>query len=183
MPTSPQTKKKHHAGSILKKELRELIPPTVFFMITFTLLLITEALVEADYGIDTIEFGKAVIGALIVGKVLLIVDIFPFIDRYPARPLIWNTLWKTVIYNVAALIVRYLEALIGLWIDKGSLGAANDALFAEIHWPHFWLIQLWLAVLFLVYCGGAELSRAIGRDKLIALFFGPRPAKVLPGPT
>lgn len=160
--------------AVIKKEVRELIPPTVFFLVAFTLLLVTQALVLEDYGVDLLDLGQAVIGALIAGKILLIVDIFPFVDRYPTRPLIWNTLWKALVYNIAALIVRYLEAVIGLWIDKGSFGAANDALFAGIHWPHFWLVQLWLAVLFLVYCAGCELSRALGRETLIALFFGPR---------
>lgn len=176
MPSeTPATK--HHKGGVgafLKKELLELIPPTLFFLVAFALLLLTQALVLEDYGIDLLNLGQAVIGALVAGKVLLIVNAFPFVDRYPARPLIWNTLWKALIYNLAALFIRYLEALIPRWIDKGSFGAGNDALFAEIHWPHFWLVQLWLAVLFLIYCAGCELSRALGRDKLIALFFGPR---------
>jgi hypothetical protein len=175
--SKPQDSGHHHGvGAFLKKEVRELIPPTIFFMISFALLLLTQALVLKDYGVDLFDIGQAVIGALIVGKVLLIVNAFPFVDRYPARPLIWNTLWKALVYNIAAILVRYLEAVIGLWIDHGSFGAANDALFAGIHWPHFWLVQLWLAVLFLIYCAGGELSRAIGREKLIALFFGPRSA-------
>ena len=172
---SPDAGHRHRGvGAFLKKEVRELIPPTIFFMVSFGLLLCTQALVMRDYGIDLFDLGQAVIGALIVGKILLIVDAFPFVDRYPARPLIWNTLWKAVIYNIAAIFFRWLEALVPLWIHHGSFSAGNDALFAGIHWPHFWLIQLWLAVLFLVYCAGCELSRAVGRDKLIALFFGPR---------
>jgi len=33
---------------------------------------------------------------------------------------------------------------------------------------------MWLAVLFLVYCAMRELVRAIGRDKVIYMFFGGR---------
>ncbi|WP_281171349.1 hypothetical protein [Desulfatirhabdium butyrativorans] len=38
-------------------------------------------------------------------------------------------------------------------------------------WPQFWLIQMWLAVLFLIYCAMRELVRVIGRDKVIHMFF------------
>lgn len=168
----------HRVGIVLKRELRELIPPTLFFLVAFSLLLVTQALVLLDYGIDLLKLSQAVIGALVAGKILLIVNVFPFVDRYPARPLIWNTLWKALVYNLAALIFRYLEALIPLWIEHGSLATGSDALFAAIHWPHFWLVQLWLAVLFLIYCAVCELSRALGRDRLLALFFGRRAGAV-----
>jgi len=165
---------KSRFGAFLKKELHELIPPTIYFLIAFTLLLVTQALVLEGYAPDAVDISKAVIGALIAGKVLLIADAFSFVDRYPDRPALWNTLWKTLIYNLAALLVRYLEAVIPLWIDKGSFGAGNAALFAEIHWPHFWLVQMWLAVLFFVYCAAVETIRRVGRQQFRALFFGSR---------
>lgn len=158
-------------GAVIMKEVREVIPPTVFFFFTFTLLLVTQALVLEGYGVDTLDMGKAAIGALLVGKILLIADKLPFIDRFPDRPLIWNTLWKALIYNIGALLFRYLEAVIPLAIDHG-FGAANEQLFASIHWPHFILVQLWLAVLFVVYCGARELIRSIGPERVRALFLG-----------
>ena len=174
---TPQHAGKHRATSILKKELRELIPPVIYFFIAITLLLVTHALVEEELGgVEVLDFGKAAIGALLVGKILLIVDAFHFIDRYPDRPLIWNTLWKTAIYFVTALIFQYLEGMIPLWIDHGSLSAGNDAFFAAISWPHFWLVQLWLFVLLFVYCAGRELFRKVGREQVWAWFLGSRQA-------
>jgi hypothetical protein len=49
---------------------------------------------------------------------------------------------------------------------------AHRHFMAETVWPHFWLIQIWLLVLFFVYCSLRELVRAIGRDKVIKMFFG-----------
>ncbi len=157
---------------VIGRELRELVAPSIFFFIAFGLLVITQALVLEEYGIQSAELGKAAIGALVAGKIFLIADRFPFINRFPGRPLIYNTLWKAFIYNVAALLFRYLERVIPLIGDKGSFGAANDALLAAISWPHFLLVQLWLAVLFLGYCAARELIRAVGRDRVRELFFG-----------
>ncbi len=49
---------------------------------------------------------------------------------------------------------------------------ANEHLVAELVWPHFWAIQLWLIVLLFVYCSFREFVRAVGRQKVVAMFFG-----------
>ena len=83
-------------------------------------------------------------------------------------------MWKTVIYAAAALLIHYLEHLVPLWWRTGELGVANRQLVSEIVWPHFWAIQLWLIVLLFVYCALRELIRAIGREQVMAMFFGRR---------
>ncbi len=40
-------------------------------------------------------------------------------------------------------------------------------------WPHFWAIQILLAVLIFMYCVISELARVIGRKQLVTIFFGP----------
>ncbi len=95
------------------------------------------------------------------------------INRFPQQPLIYNVAWKTAIYVFAALLVHYLEHLVPVWWRVGSLTAANRQLLAEIVWPHFWAIQLWLVVLLLVYCAARELIRAIGPHEVRRMFFGP----------
>jgi hypothetical protein len=82
--------------------------------------------------------------------------------------------WKTVIYAAAALLIHYLEHLVPLWWRTGDLGAAHRQLVHEIVWPHFWGIQLWLIVLLFVYCALRELIRAIGREQVLAMYFGRR---------
>jgi hypothetical protein len=42
----------------------------------------------------------------------------------------------------------------------------------ETVWAHFWLIQIWLIDLFFAYCTMSELTRAIGRERVIGMFFG-----------
>jgi hypothetical protein len=49
---------------------------------------------------------------------------------------------------------------------------ANQHLLAEIVWPHFWLIQMWLSVLFFLYSAIHELVRVVGKEKIIRMFIG-----------
>jgi hypothetical protein len=110
--------------------------------------------------------------ALILGKVVLIADLLPFINRYPTKPLIYNVVWKTAIYTLVALLIHYLEQLVDFWRHAGSLGAGNRTLLAEIVWPHFFAIQILLIVIVFSYCTIRELGRVLGRAKLIEMFFG-----------
>ena len=155
----------------VKHEVLSIIPPTLFFFVAIGLLMLTKRLMLQQYGIPFSDFAAVVIGALIVGKVVLIADALPFINRYPDKPLIYNVVWKTIIYVLAAFLVRLAEHLVPLIIKYGSFREAIAHLADEIVWPHFWIIYLWLSVLLFVYCALRELIRAIGRDQVLRLFF------------
>ena len=126
-----------------------------------------------ECGIRVSTFVTANIAALIAAKVVLVVDLLPFVNRFPEKPLIYNVVWKTMIYLVAALLVRYVEHLIPFIREYSDLALANRHLLDEVVWPHFWAVQIWLLVLFLVYCTLRELIRVLGRQQVRSMFFGP----------
>jgi hypothetical protein len=155
----------------LRHEVRELIPVTLFFFGAFQLLALTQALMLKEYGIRVTTFVAATIMAMIVAKVVVLTDHFALVNRFPEKPLIYNVVWKTVIYFVASLVVRYAEHIVHFWRQSAGFVEANRRLFLEIVWPHFWAVQLWLLILLFVYCAFRELVRALGRERIIAMFF------------
>ena len=56
------------------------------------------------------------------------------------------------------MLVHYLEHLVDFWRAAGSLVAGNQQLLAEIVWPRFWAIQIFLVVLILMYQPCTSLS-------------------------
>ncbi len=158
--------------SRIKHEIIEAIPPAIFFFISFQLIALTSSLMLEKYGIEVSTFVSATIGALIVAKVVLITDMLPIVNRFPEKPLIYNVLWKTSIYLFAALLVRYIEHFIGFYRQYGEVALANRHLLEEVVWPHFWAVQIWLLVLFFMYCGLRELVRALGRKRVLHMFLG-----------
>ena len=58
---------------------------------------------------------QVAVGALILGKAVLIADLMPMINRYPYKPLIYNVAWKTTIYMVVASLLHYFERLFDFW--------------------------------------------------------------------
>ena len=159
-------------ATALKHELLSLIPPTLFFLVALGLLVFTKHLMLQEYGIRFSDFGAVIIGALIVGKVVLIADHLPFTNRFPDKPLIYRIAWKSFVYVVAAFIVRTGEELIPRIIEHGSLHQGMSHLTAEVIWPHFWVIYIWLSALLFTYCSLRELVRVIGEDRVLELFFG-----------
>jgi len=155
----------------IKQAYLHILPPALFFLIAFGLLFATQQLISREYGVTMPGFGVAVVGALLVGKVLLILDKLPLIDKFPDKPLIYNIVWKSGIYFLASLLVRCLKEVVPLLLQHKNWASAWAQYVNTSVWPEFWLIQMWLAVLFLVYCSLRELVRVLGRDRLVRLFF------------
>lgn len=157
-------------------EMKEMLPPTIFFFVILHIVVIIRSLMTTGTGISFDTSLSATLAALILGKSVLVANLLPFINRFPEKPLVWNVAWKTLIYAIVALFVHYLERLYEFWKDTRSLVAAQHALLAHMDWPRFWAIQILLVTLILMYCVIAELSRVIGRERLRKMFFGPIPS-------
>ena len=67
----------------LKHEFRLMLPPTIFFFIAFTLIAVTQRLILRQYGVPLTGFAVVAIGALLIGKVVLIADKLPFVNKFP----------------------------------------------------------------------------------------------------
>jgi hypothetical protein len=166
----------------IREEFRALIPPTIFFFITLNLIVLIRVLMLKGTGISVSTPMQTAIGALILGKAVLIADLLPFINRYPDKPLVYNVTWKTTIYVLVATAIHYLERLVDFWREAGGFMAGNQKLYSEIVWPHFWAIQIVLVILIFSYCTMHELVRVIGAQKVREMFFGRPPnSSVRPG--
>jgi hypothetical protein len=160
----------------VKEEFEKLLPPTLYFFIALHLVAIIRVLLLKGDGIPLATSFTITMGALILGKAVLLADMLPFINRYPDKPLIFNVTWKTVVYALVALLLHYLERLVDFWREAGGFIAGNERLLAEMVWPHFWAVQIILVVLVLAYCAMAELIRVLGAGRVRQIFFGPLPA-------
>jgi hypothetical protein len=159
----------------IKEEVLAMIPPTIFFFVALHIVAIVRVLMLRGTGLAPLSTISIAVAALILGKSVLIADMLPIINRFPDRPLIYNVVWKTVIYLLMSALIHYLERLYDFSRQAGGVVAGNERLLAEIVWPHFWAVQIILLVLIVTYCTMHELVRVIGREKVLRIFFGPMP--------
>ena len=153
------------------KEFREILPPTVFFAVGFNLIVLTTDLILADYLVSFASFIAATIGALIVGKSVLIGNAMPFLRRFDTAPKIQPVLFKTIVYWAVVFLVRFLEKLVEYLFAGGTLSRIPAYVATHFTWHRFAAIQIWIFVLFLIYTSVAELNARFFEGKLIKIFF------------
>jgi hypothetical protein len=169
----------HRAGALLLREFRELLPPTIFFIIGFNLIVLTTNLLLSDYGARFASFMLATVSALIVAKALLIANAMPAIRRYDRAPLIRPILFKTAFYWAAVFIVHLLEEWIRYRLGEHYVfGGFVPHQIETFSWAHFIAVQLWILVLFLIYVTASEFNRLFSEGELWHLLFTSRPSEL-----
>jgi hypothetical protein len=167
------------AGAFLLREFLEILPPTIFFLIGFNLIVLTTNLILADYGAQFASFMIATASALIVAKALLVANAMPVIRRYDRAPLIRPILFKTFFYWAAVFIVRLLEHWIRyLFSGEYVFGGFVPHEVATFSWGRFIAVQLWILVLFLIYVTASELNHLFGEGELWHLLITSRPSEL-----
>ena len=70
----------------LKHEFLEMLPPTIFFFVVFHIIAFMRVLMAEQYGITITSSASATIGALIVGKSILVANAIEYINLIPISP-------------------------------------------------------------------------------------------------
>ena len=161
------------------RELREMLPPTIFFFIGFNLIVLTTNLLVADYGATFGSFMLATGAALVVGRAVLVANATRSIRRYDRAPLIRPILFKAAFYWTAVFVARLLEHWIRFWlVEHHPLGTFLPHMVAVFDWHRFIAIQLWIFVLFLIFETATELNHLFGEGELWHLLITSRPSEL-----
>ena len=160
------------------KQLREVVPPTLFFAVGFNLIALTTQLILADYLIHFANFMLVTMSALIVGKAVLVANALPFFRRFDTAPIVQPVLFKTLIYCAIVFLVRFLERLGKYWLAGGTISGIPGYVANHFSWNRFVAIQIWVFVLFLIYTIGAELNSLFGSGELAKILFTRRSSEL-----
>ncbi len=157
--------------------VRHALPPTLYFFVAFNVISFTTDALVHSYWFDFTSFLMASTTALVVGKVVLVVDRIRIIDKYRGGPLIRPILYKSVFYSVIVLIVRFLEKIVHFAIDTGGFGPGFTDAVHDFTWHRFAAVQLWIFICFLIYVTASEFNVLVGHGQLFRLFFHHRSAE------
>jgi hypothetical protein len=159
--------------AIVAREIREAVPALLFFLVVFHMILITKDVILEDYNITTTSAAIATVSALIVAKAILVAEKLPIARLFSGR-MLYNILWKTLLFSAVSLLFRFVEELIPLIAKHNGLVTAATHLLEEVSWPHFWVLQMWLYASLLLYCLASELVRMIGAVRVKGMLLGPK---------
>ena len=161
----------------LTHEFERYLAVTVFLFFFFGSIVTYRRLILAAYDISFLDYGWALIKALVLGKVILIGEFLGLGERFHDRPLVLSILWKTLAFALFIVAFGVLEHVVTALIHHRPVasefefsGAQGYELLARVQLQVVGLVPL---VAFL------ELARVLGEGKLRALLFrGPAASNV-----
>jgi len=158
--------------AFLKKEFFEILPPTIFFLVVFQAVILARSVLVSESDFTMTTASAALIGALVVGKSILIADALPLFNWYREPKLIYNIVWRMFLYLTVVLIFQILEELIPLISKLGGLLPALQNFASEVNFPRFWATHLVFALFLMLWSFITALIEIIGREQLLQTLFG-----------
>jgi hypothetical protein len=158
-------------GHWLWEELWRVIPIAAFFFIGFMLVLLLIKLTLAQYSIESATVSRAVLGALIAAKVVLILNRTPLARKMKNYPRILPVLWRTVFYGVCFVFLALAERAIEQRHDHGGLSGSIHYVATHTDMHRLMALSLGVALVFSVYFILSDIADYLGPGVLINLFF------------
>jgi hypothetical protein len=144
----------------------------VFYLaIVFGLFAWYRRLILAHYDIKYLEYGVAIVEAMVLAKVILLADMLGLSRKiFRDRPLILPTLYQSVVFSLFVAVFAIVEGTVrGLWKGRGWGGWFEEIAGGGKY--EFLARCLMLFVVFIPYFGFKELEIFFGEGKLAKLFF------------
>ena len=162
----------------LRHELREIGLVTLYFLACFLFFLSLKALFLDEYAIRVPVLGTAVVGALVLAKVVVILDKTSVGERFGSSRVLAHVLWRSLVYTAIAFVVTLAERLFDLYRKSGDLSAALTGVWAEEDADHFLAMNLTVGLTLVVYNVFTEVGRHLGAHGLRDLFLAKRRSTV-----
>ncbi|SKB15601.1 conserved membrane hypothetical protein [Planktothrix sp. PCC 11201] len=164
--------------NILIREFINLGIINLYLASSFSILVTLNSLALVKYGIDGFNYGITIMGALVLGKVILLSEKLPIVERYEHKPLIISVGYKSVLFTLIALFFNSVEHLIVGLFQQESLERILIELQNQVSQIDLFYQILCLLIVFIPFFTMRELNKILGKGTLFNLFFTRRDFKV-----
>lgn len=161
----------------LQHEIEAVALTTLYFAVWLAALTFIKHLILEEYRIEFHGFTAALIGALVLAKVVLVLEWVPLADWLGARPAWVDVVLRTALYSLGVLVVLLAEKAFESRHEQGSFIAALFAVFRHADMPHVWTNTIVLSGALLVYNAVNIVRLNLGEGGLRAVFLSPAPKR------
>jgi hypothetical protein len=152
------------------EEVKEMLALTAYLYVCLGSLMLLKSAILRDAGINFTIWGIAIVKALVLAKFMLLGNAANIGKRHKDKPLIWPTLYMSLMFLILLLVLTTIEELLVGAIHGRSLG---DSL-AHVVGPSLYVGLATCFVMFLIlvpYCAFKSLGDVLGDQYLVRLFF------------
>ena len=150
---------------------REMLPPVTFFFISLMLIYTALKLLALQYDVHFIAFARAAIGAVILGKIVLLMEMAERKRKASNYPRAIAVAFRTAVYALAVIVFEFGERLVRAWYKTGSLSGGAALVKANTNLDHFLALLILGCMVLAAYLAMEEISHAMGEGALTRLFF------------
>ena len=159
----------------LKDELKAVGIAALYFGCWIAALLLIKSLVLAEYRIAFHHWSMAVIGALVLSKVVLVLEHVSLGAWVRSHPTWVDVVLRTALYAFGVAVVLILEKGWESRHEFGGFGPAVGQLFQQADVHHVWANTICLTGALLGYNLLSVVRRHLGKGGLIRIFLSPLP--------
>ena len=155
----------------LKHEFIQYWINVLYLAVVFSLFSWYRRLILAHYEIKYLNYGVALIEALVLAKVIMVADVIGLSrGLFKEKPLIYPTLYKSLVFTVfVALFVALEDTISGLFKGEGLMGWIKHLQGSGKY--EFLAHFLMIFFVFIPFFAFKELAKTLGDGKLSRLFF------------
>ena len=162
-------------GQKLKEELWAVVITTLYFGCWILALMVLKWLILAEYAISFQGWSLALVGAVVLAKVVLVLDHFSLGAWVRRQPAWLEVLLRAALYTIGVAVVLILEKSFEGRHAAGGFVPALQNLFRQADIHHVWATTICLSGALLVCNGLSVIRRHLGENGLIRLFLVPLP--------
>ncbi len=164
----------------LAHELKAVAVAALYFACWIGALLVLKFLLLTEYKIAFRGWSIIVMGALILSKVVLILEHVSLGAWVRSKPAWVDVVLRTALYSAGLVVVLILEKGIEGRHEHGGFAGAVEAGFRSADAYHIYINTICLSGALFVYNALAVLRRHLGEKGLLKLFLVPLPPKAAP---
>jgi hypothetical protein len=157
----------------LKDEISEVVLATLYFGTWIGVLVILKEFILAEYQIEFHGLSMALLGALVLAKVILVLEHVPLGAWIRTRPVLLDVILRTVLYALGVFVVIVVEKALEGRHEYGGFGPSLIALFQQADMHHVWANTICLSGALLGYNALSVVRRHLGKGGLIRLYLSP----------
>jgi hypothetical protein len=178
----PRPKRVAAAARFADRLFHELAPKVLFFFVALMLIFVLFKLFVAQYSIEFSAFTKAAVAALLLGKIVPLMDWAQLGYRLEGHRRIVVVAGKTVIYAFVVMALGMGERIVEASRQQASLHAGIQFLLANADGHRFVGLVLLVSLVVGIYLALQEIERAMGEGALFRLFFERPSNEATPSP-